>query len=268
MKSQLASPRRLSRTGRWVRGAIGVAVVFAAAEAFTRAGLVNRSYLPPASSVVGRAFQLLGNGSFLSQVGFTVKSWVTGELIAIAIAVPLGLLLGSVPVVATATRAIVEFLRPVPTVALIPLVSLLLGSGMRTEVIMVVYASIWSILFNTIYGLQDADPVAKETLRTFGFGPGSVLVRVSLPSAAPFIATGIRISASVGLIVAVSTEILSGFGDGLGIFIAQAQNAPDGAKDVLASTVWAGMLGLLVNSLLLRAESRLFRWHTSQREGM
>ncbi len=258
-----ASSRPLSRTGRWLRGTAGVAVLFAVSEAFTRAGLVDRSYLPPASSVVARAAALLGDGDFLRQVQHTMIAWGLGLAIAVAVAVPLGLLLGSIPVLNTGSRAIVEFLRPIPSVAMIPLVELLLGSGLGMEVPLVVLASVWPILFNPMYGLQDVDPVAKETLRSFGFGPVPVLIRVSLPSAGPFIATGVRLAAAVALIVAVSSEFLAGFGDGLGIFISQAQSVPGGALDVLAGTVWAGTLGLIIATLLGRAERLLFSWNRS-----
>ncbi|MFA1538907.1 ABC transporter permease [Actinomadura monticuli] len=244
-----------------------MAVLFLASELLGRAGIVDRSYLPPASSVTARAFELLGDSDFLFNVRVTLTAWTFGMLIAIAIAVPLGLLLGSVPAVNTAVRAIVEFLRPIPSVALIPLAGLLLGSGLSMEVPLIVYASCWPILFNTMYGLHDVDPTAKETLRTFGFSRLQVLVKVSLPSAAPFIATGIRLAAAIALILAVSTEILSGFGDGLGMFIAQAGTVPDGNLDVLAGTIWAGSIGLIINTVLVQAENRAFRWHKAQRSG-
>ncbi len=141
-------------------------------------------------------------------------AWALGLLIAALIAIPLGLLLGSVPAVNTGARAIVEFLRPIPSVALIPLAGLVLGSGLHMEVPLIVYASTWPILFNTMYGLDDVDPMAKDTLRAFGFGRAQILLRVSLRSAAPFIATGVRLAAAVALILAVGTEILSGFGEG------------------------------------------------------
>ncbi|TDB87369.1 ABC transporter permease [Actinomadura sp. KC216] len=259
--------RGLSRTGRWARGAAGVAALFLASEILGRAGVVDRSYLPPASSVTARAVELAGDQEFLFNVRVTLTAWALGLAIAIAIAVPLGLLLGSVPAVNTAVRAIVEFLRPIPSVALIPLAGLLLGSGLAMEVPLIVYASSWPILFNTMYGLHDVDPTAKETLRAFGFGRAQVLLRVSLPSAAPFIATGVRLAASVALILAVGTEILSGFGDGLGMFIAQAGFDPDGTRDVLAGTVWAGCIGLVIDTALVRSENRVFRWHREQRSG-
>lgn len=267
MTHESAPPRGLSRPGKWARGAAGVAVLFLASEVLGRAGVVDRSYLPPASSVTARAFELAGDPDFLFNVRVTLTAWALGLLIAIAIAVPLGLLFGSVPAVNTAVRAIVEFLRPIPSVALIPLAALLLGSGLKMEVPLVVYASSWPILFNTIYGLDDVDPTAKDTLRSFGFSRFQVLLRVSLPSAAPFIATGVRLAASIALILAVGTEILSGFGDGLGMFIAQAGNVPGGTLDVLAGTVWAGCLGLLIDMLLGQGENRVFRWHKAQRSG-
>ncbi|MFI7341609.1 ABC transporter permease [Streptomyces sp. NPDC050085] len=241
-------------------GVVGVLLAFGACEAVSRAGLVRRSYLPPASDVLARAVELSGDAAFRDGVGATLRAWALGLGLACVIAVPVGLVLGSVPVVDAATRAIVEFLRPLPSVALIPLVSLLLGSGTETEVALITYASVWPILFNTVYGLGESEALAKDTLRAFGFGRIAVLVRVELVGAAPFIAAGVRISAAVALVLAVATELLSGFGEGLGIFIAQAQLATDGTRDVLAGVVWAGALGLLVNGVLVWAQRRLFPW--------
>jgi NitT/TauT family transport system permease protein len=262
-----SSPRRsLTRTGRWVRGVAGLAVLGAASEILGRAGIVDRSYLPPASAIIARAVGLLGDPVFRSGLWSTIGAWAIGLAIAVCGGVPLGLLLGGVPVLNTAIRAIIEFLRPIPSVALIPLVSLMLGTGSTTEITLIVYAAAWPVLFNTIYGLQDVDPLAKEAVRAYGFGGFSVMWLVSLPSAAPFIATGVRLAAAIALILAIGTEILSGFGDGLGVFIAQAQQTVDGTTDVLAGTLWAGALGLIINLCLVQGERRLFRWHVSRSE--
>lgn len=254
------------RQERLLLGVSGVLLAFGVCEAVSRAGVVRRSYLPPASEVLARAVDLAGDAVFLEGVAATLRAWALGLALACAIAVPVGLVLGSVPVVDAALRAIVEFLRPLPSVALIPLVSLLLGSGTETKVALVTYASVWPILFNTVYGLGETDPLAKDTLRAFGFGRLSVLLRVELPGTAPFIAAGLRISAAVALILAVATEILSGFGEGLGIFIAQAGLATDGTRDVLAGVVWAGALGLVINGVLVWGERRLFPWTPGRRD--
>ena len=154
----------------WVRGVCGVVVFLLAAEAFGQAGVINRAVLPLASTVLARAAGLAVSGQFLADVAATIGAWALGLAIAVAVAVPAGVVLGSLPGVRAATRAIVEFLRPIPSVALIALVRLILGPGLRMNVTLIVYAAIWPVLFNTIYGLHDVDPVAQETLRAFGFG--------------------------------------------------------------------------------------------------
>ncbi|MFC4911725.1 ABC transporter permease [Actinomadura gamaensis] len=267
-----AAPRRtrargsgsggLTRRGRFVRGLVGVLVTVGALEALGRAHLASEDDFPPASKVLGRAVELAGDHDFVFvQLKATLEAWGYGMLLAVLIAVPLGLLFGTVPIANTAARAIVEFLRPIPSVALIPLVGLILGAGLEMKVTLIVYAAVWPLLFNTLYGLRDVDPLAKETLRAFGFGPLAVLWRAVLPAAAPFIYTGVRLAASIALILAVGTEVLSGFGEGLGNFIGDAANALGGTRDVLAGTVWAGSLGLLANVLLMLGEKRLFHWH-------
>jgi len=84
-------------------------------------------------------------------------------------------------------------------VLVIPLAILILGRGLDMRVSLIVYASIWPILFNTIYGIREVDPLAKETARIFGYGRVAILRLVSLRWASPFIYTGIRISAAIAL---------------------------------------------------------------------
>jgi len=194
----IGAPRLTQRVRRsvWFRGLAGVVAFLCLAELLGRIGVISKA-LPLMSTVLGQAFGLLGNTQFLADAAATLGAWAAGLAITVAAGVPLGLILGSVPVVRSATRAIVEFLRPIPAVALIPLAALVLGPGQRMNITLVVYASIWPVLFNTIYGLDDVDPLAIQTLRAFGFGRLAVIRRVSLPAAAPFIATGIRVASSI-----------------------------------------------------------------------
>lgn len=215
------------------------------------------------STVLGQAARLVTSGRFIADTGATLEAWALGLLITTVIAVPLGLLLGSLPGVRFATRAIVEFLRPIPSVALILLVSLIVGSGLRMTLTLIVYGCAWPILYNTIAGLDDVDPVAKDTLRAFGFGRGSIAWRVSLPSAAPFIATGVRIASAIALILDIGAGYVLGRinGPGIGAFIADASSGAGNTPLILAATFWAGILGLVLNGLLLWAERRLLPWH-------
>ncbi|MBG0821343.1 ABC transporter permease subunit [Planomonospora sp. ID91781] len=247
-------------TGTALRGALGIAGFLLVAEALGRTGVVDPYAVPLASSVLSGAFGLLLDGEFLAGVGDTLSSAAAGLLLATAAAVPSGLVLGTFPRAERAVRPLVEFLRPIPSVALLPLALFALAD--QGKIALIVYTSYWSVLINTLYGLRDVDPLAKETLQSFGFGRYAVVRRVSLPSAAPFIATGVRISASVALIVAVSVELVAG-GDGIGTFVSDA--AAGNRRDLMiAATAWTGVIGLLVNSVLSGAERRAFRWHRTQ----
>ncbi|GAA0928036.1 ABC transporter permease [Nonomuraea longicatena] len=244
-----------------ITGVVGILIV---AEIAGRSGLIPPSAFPLASTVLTDAAGLAADPDFLLDVGVTFLGWAAGLVITVLVAVPLGLLLGSVPPVERALRPFVEFMRPIPSVALIPLAAFLFSDFLELKVAMIVYASTWPILINTMYGLKEVDPVAKETLRSFGFGRMAVLMRVSLPSTAPFIATGIRVAAGIALILAVSTEFLTGGSEGIGTFIILAGSSPDGTALTVAATVWAGLLGLAVNALFVKAERRAFHWHAAK----
>ncbi len=122
------------------------------------------------------------------------------------------------------------------------------------------------MLVNTIYGVRDVDPLAKETLRSFGFGPASVAYRVVLPGAAPFIATGIRLAASVAIVLVVTSELIAGGIEGIGVFITIAASG-NRLDLMIGATILVGLFGILVNALLVAGENRLFRWHRARTEG-
>jgi NitT/TauT family transport system permease protein len=259
-RNLLHSARR--RSPRFIRGLIGIVVFLLIGEVIGRAGLVDRAYLPPSSTVLVHVGRLLTDGSFLSDIAFTLTGWASGLIVAMVIAIPAGLLLGSLPVVNSASRMVIEFLRPIPAVALIPLVLLMIADQGQMERVLAAYAAIWPILMNTIYGVGDVDPVARDMARCFGLRPVAILVRISLPSVTPFVATGVRVASSVALIVTMSTELISGGGGhGIGLFILNASGDPNGAGDVFAAVAITGALGFLFDFLLRYVERKLFRWH-------
>jgi NitT/TauT family transport system permease protein len=247
---------------RWQRGLIGLAIFLLLAQLLGSSGVLSRSVLPLASTVLARAAGLAASPRFLTDLAATLEAWAAGLATAVAVAVPCGLILGSVPGVRSATRALVEFLRPIPAVVLIPLAALLLGPGLRMNVTLIAYAAAWPVLLNTIYGLDDVDPLAKETLRAFGFGRIAVIRRVCLPSAAPFIVTGIRLASSVAIVVSIGVGVVTGRidGNGIGAFIADASTSAPNTAAVLAAALWAGVLGLALNALIAWAGRQALPW--------
>jgi NitT/TauT family transport system permease protein len=238
----------------------GVLIFFVAAEFLTRIEIVPPIYLPRASTVLYRMFVLLQDANFLRHVLATLEAWIVGLTLAILVSVPLGVLIGTSEPAYRMIAPVIEFMRPIPSVALIPLGILLWGQGFSMKVILVAYATTWPILFNTVYGVHDVDPIAIQTARCFGLRPTAVLRRISLPSAAPFVFTGIRISASIGLIVVVGAELLASTDSGIGSYILFVSSNGGQMDSVLAGAAIAGMVGVFINAILATIDRRVFGW--------
>jgi len=242
-------------------GAAGLAVLFGVAQFAVWLGGANRLTFPLPSTVLGGVASLARTSAFWSSFGGTITAWAEAMAITIVIGVPAGLLLGSFPAAQAAVTPVIEFLRPVPSVVLVPAILLIVQDPMRTQVVAIVFAAIWPVLINTIYGVRNVDPVAVATLRSFGFGPLSVAGRVALPSAAPFVATGIRIAASVAFVVAVAVELVSTGVTGLGSYATVTESGTTDLTPLLALAVWSGIFGLVINGVFAAADRRAFRWH-------
>jgi len=252
---------------RGIAGIVGLALIL---EIVSRAGIVNPAFLPPFSSVMTKAITLWGDPIFRGDVLSTLLTYVYGMLIAAVIAIPLGIVFGLSRPAYRATRAIVELMRPIPPVSLIPLVLLVLGAGLEMKLVIVVFAAVWPIMFNTLYGVNDVDPLAKEMARSFGVNRFGVIRRIIVPSSAPFIMTGIRIASSIALIVVITVELIAGGAQGLGAFISRERAYGDAESylAVLAATITAGILGLIINLAIGWVERRYFGWDSTTREGM
>jgi NitT/TauT family transport system permease protein len=246
---------------RKLAGLVGFLLLW---EAASRLGLVDARVLPPPSEVFVRFGLLFTDRSFVAGAVSTVLSWVIALLCATVLGVGVGLLLGSVPALRLITMPVIEFLRPLPSVALIPLAIALLGTQAQTKIVLGVFAATWPILLNTSYALGEVDPRLLETVRCFRVSRWRRLVGVTLPSIGPFVLTGVRISASITLIAIVGTEFLAGGSIGLGQY-AFLQGTSGGRMDVvLAATVFAGLFGCLVNAGFLAVQRRWVSWGSGE----
>ena len=256
-----AATRRSGGAG--VRGLFGLALFLLLLEILPRTGLVNATYLPPFSAMVGALIEQVATGEFWTALLETVRGWAIGLSVAMVAGVGAGVLIGSVEVLRRATSSTIEFLRPIPSVALIPLAELLFGTDMRATLILVIYASFWQVLVQVLYGVQDVDPVARETARSYRFRPLTQVRTVIWPTALPYVMTGFRLAASVALILEITGELIIG-SPGLGRQIGIAQSS--GAVEIMyALVIVTGLLGVSMNVLARAAEKRVLRWHPSVR---
>lgn len=254
---------RSERRARLLVGAGGVLVAALVWEGSTRLGLLDASAIPPLSDVVDALGSQLGSGSFWTALGRTVESTVLGLLIGVAIALPLGVALGLSTVAFRSTRFVVEFLKPIPVVAILPLVLMIYGTTLQMKLVLIAFGTIWPLLIQVLYGVQAVDPVVASTARSFRLSRARRLLYVVLPSASPLIATGLRVAAVSALILSVVTELVGG-AQGLGFEIARAERAADYPK-LYALVLVSGLLGLALNAAMERPERRVLRWHPSHR---
>ena len=215
------------------------------------------------TATVGELGSLARTGAFWSAFLHTVRGWALGLGIAILLAVPIGVGLGLSDFAGRAFRVPVEFLRPIPSAALIPLLFLTLGTTLRSEVFLAAFGAFWPLLVQTMYGVRDVDPIALDTARSFGVSRFDRLYRIKLPSAVPYIATGLRISSTVALILAFTAELFMGIpGLGQKVNFAQAFGLDD---QLYAYALATGFLGVLIHLASSAIERRALRWHPSQR---
>jgi ABC-type nitrate/sulfonate/bicarbonate transport system permease component len=255
---------RLVRVAELLLPAASVAAALGLWEVISRTGVIDQRDLPAMSTSFRALWSLAETGAFWHQFLDTVRGWAIGLGIASGLAIPIGIALGSSEFARSAFRVPIEFLRPIPSAALIPLLFLTLGTNLKSEIFLASFGAFWPLLMQTIYGVRDVDPLALETGRSFGLGGAERLWRITLPSTVPYIATGLRISSTVSLILAFTAELFMGLpGLGQAVNYASAYGLND---QLYALALATGFLGVAIHIAFTRLEGQALRWHPSQRQ--
>jgi ABC-type nitrate/sulfonate/bicarbonate transport system permease component len=258
---------RSTRPAPWrspaLLGLAGLGGLVLLLEVVPRVGVVDPRFLPPFSDMMSALGAQLGTPEFWGALVDTLRGWATGLAIAASAGVVLGIVIGTVPVLRAATASTIEFLRPIPSVALIPLVVLMYGTKPTATIILVVYAAFWQMLVQVLYGVRDVDPVAQETARSYRFSRWTQVRTVVWPTALPFVMTGFRLAAAVALILEITGELIIGT-PGLGKQIAVAQSS-GAVSTMYALVIVTGLIGVLVNLVARTGERYALRWHPSVR---
>jgi ABC-type nitrate/sulfonate/bicarbonate transport system permease component len=245
-------------------GLAGLAGCAGLLEVAPRVGLVPQEYAPPTSRILAELVAQAGQPMLWTALRNTLTTWAVGLSIAVAAGLVLGMVIGSLPVLRAATASTIEFLRPIPSVAWIPVAVVLYGSSRTSTLILVVYASFWQVLVQVLHGVVDVDPVARETARSYRLGRWARVRWLVWPTALPYVVTGVRLAVAVALILTVTGELLIGT-PGLGneISIASTSRA---VPLTYALVLVTGLVGVAANLLARAAERRLLNWHQSQRK--
>jgi ABC-type nitrate/sulfonate/bicarbonate transport system permease component len=217
--------------------------------------------MPRVSTIFMSWFHSIAGGPLLKQILPSLGRIFSGFFIAAFLALPIGLLMGTVPFIYRLLEPLTEFLRPIPSSAYVPIAILFLGIDEEMKVFIVVLGCFFPILLNTYDGVRGIDQVLVDTGRTFGLSRAKTLVQIILPAALPSILTGMRISLGVALIVVVIAEMIAG-NSGIGYFILDRQRVFR-VSEMFAGIFSLGLLGYLLNFIFLRIEGYFLRWRTT-----
>lgn len=257
------SRRERFRPRRLLLGIAGVITFLGVWELISRTGIVDPTYLPPPTVVLPTLITNATLTGFWEAIGQTLTSWALGMLLALALAVPLGTIIGLSSFLRRATRTTVEFLRPIPSVALIPLAVLMFAVPLQQSLLIITFGAFWQIFVQVLYGVADVDSVAMSTARSFGFSWLQRVRDVVFPTTLPYLLTGVRLAAAVALILAVTAELVIGT-PGIGHQIAVAKDAGLYAS-TYALVLATGLLGVAINLGVRSLERPLLSWHQSVR---
>jgi NitT/TauT family transport system permease protein len=249
--------RGAAALGKRVAAIAALAVVW---EAFPRLGVVDATFLPPLSEVINAWWALLVSGDLAAHLQASLLRSLSGLGLAIAAAIPLGLVIGWYRPVATMLNPLLEVFRNTAALALLPVFVLILGLGETSKIAIICYACSWPVLLNTISGVRNVDPLLIRSARSLGLGPPRLFQKVVLPAAIPTIFTGVRQSAAYSILILIAAEMV-GAKAGLGYLINYAQYN-FAIPDMYAGIITISTIGLLVNQALVQLERRFSAWRT------
>jgi ABC-type nitrate/sulfonate/bicarbonate transport system permease component len=230
--------------------------VLAAFEIWARASHLQSDSLAPPSEVMLALAGAIADFSILTATRDTLFAAFAGLAIGSIIGLALGIAFGLSNTLDRLMEVTVEAIRPIPSIALLPIALIALGFGYRMEIVIVAFACVWPILILSRAAVRSIEPRLMEVARVLRLPAAQRVWKIIIPAALPRIFVAFRLAAGIALIVAVTVEIaINPIGLGAGIMLAQQALRAD---LMLAYLVWIGVIGYALNILLMVAQRRLF----------
>jgi ABC-type nitrate/sulfonate/bicarbonate transport system permease component len=225
--------------------------------------LVSPVFLPGPDRAWAALMRGITSGDLAVKLLGTVEHMALGWLVASIAGIALGALIGSSRAMRDYVAPSLEFLRPLPVSAIIPVAIALFGLTQSMALFVIAFGAIWPMLLATIHGFAAVEPRLYEVARSLHMSRLAIVFKIALPSASPDILSGMRLSLTTALILAVVCEILAGL-DGLGHWILLSARSFRSA-DLFAGVMLLGAVGYVTALVMSSAEKRLLRWRTSGR---
>lgn len=222
--------------------------------------LISPVFLPGPDRTWAALMRGLATGDLTSKLVGTLEHMAYGWLAASIAGIALGAMIGSSRLMRAYIAPSLEFLRPLPVSAIIPVAIALLGLTQGMALFVIAFGAIWPIMLATIHGFAAVEPRLYEVARSLQMSRPAVVFKIALPSALPDILAGMRLSLTVALILSVVCEVLAGL-DGLGHWVLLSARAFRSA-DLFAGVILLGATGYVTSVAMSLAERRLLAWQS------
>jgi NitT/TauT family transport system permease protein len=247
----------------FIRGAVTIAAAAAVYEVLARSGIFAAALLPTIPAILRALYVSLANGTMIEHAVYTLYRVMFGFGLAVAIGIPLGILMARFRRIENFFLPLVSALMPIPSFALVPLFMLWFGIGNLTTILIVFYAATFPMLFNTWSGVRSVNPIWLRAAGAMGADENSLFWKVIIPGASPFIIAGMRQSFLRAWIAVVGAEMIAASDWGLGWVIFDAKEFLN-ADLMLAALIVIGAIGFAFERLVFGSIERA----TIQRWGM
>jgi NitT/TauT family transport system permease protein len=247
-------PQALNRVN--APGLLTMAAFVGVWELSVRSGALDFQFLPAPSAIAGGVHGLLSSGDLVANVFHTLRVTLLGWLLASALGIGLGLLLGLSETAWRWSMASVEVMRAIPPVSLVPVALLVFGFSIRMELIIILFVSAWPVLVNTIDGVRGVRAELLDVARMLRMSRARRITKMVVPAAMSSIIVGLRLALSLSLVLAVVAEMI-GNPNGLGNALVSAQQALQ-PEEMFAYVLAIGLLGIGLNTAFGYISARLF----------
>jgi ABC-type nitrate/sulfonate/bicarbonate transport system permease component len=253
------------RSLRWLAPCAALVVVLALWQLTTGGRVFRPDQFPTMTDTMSSLRTAVGTPEYWEAVRSTLEAWFLGMVIASALAITIGSALALNDFALRSAASVIEIFKAIPAIAILPLVILVLGSTTSMKLFLIVFGVFWPLVIQVIYGVRSMDPTVLDTAKALNIRGVRRFLTVTVPSASPYIATGLRIASASALILAVVSELVGG-APGIGRNVLQLQNGGVSAyPGMYAYILTAGILGIVLTGAFFLLERKVMHWHESQR---
>jgi len=243
---------------RKFKGILIPAVLVLLWAAVTGAGLVNSYLLPSPQKVFGTFLDLEAKGLFFKNLAVSLMRVLVGFFATVVFAIPLAIIVALNRKIYDYLEPMLEFIRHIPPISLIPLLILWMGIGEAPKITIIILATFFPVFLNTVSGIMNADVKLREVGTVFNLTDWDILARITLPQALPSIMVGLQLGLGYSWRSLIGAELIAA-STGIGYMIIEAEqlSRPD---IIIVGILAIGILGYAVDYFFLKLTNKLIKW--------